>query len=1251
MALAVASLGGGALIKRRVPALLQYAPAPHIQPEEEALPEPSEGAEEKSDLLIISTVDGYLHGIAADRSGKRTKMWSLSSGGPMMTSMKRGDDDSIDYSVLPAADGTLLVHHQDSNGLRKTSVTARMLAEKTPFVNDDGLVFSGVRRSRLMGVDINSGSIFHQSDSLSEDPSQPGRPMPLGDSPEDELRPEDFSPPAALGSNARPLWIGRTDYTVRAFHSDSGIEAFNLSYSEVRPLGPMQRRSDLRPGRLIDGPGKPRADRDSMVISSLSGEVLLADTALSSEGESLVLSELSLGSPAASAFSVSEGADGGLPTFRAHRVVHQSTPLAASLAESSALVASDVRALLLRSSGELEKQLVVQDARRSSSLREQLFRLTGMSVVSSSARRASVKSLHQLVLSTDQRLSAGDYRLLPAAPDDHDDGRLVDPVLGDFSLSSGYDYFKASAGEAEGKLARRESSERESSFATLAEDALRAIETLLLAVLLLVVLLYASALALKRLGVRLPAQLERVDTVYRNALRFLGLDVSAQLSEDFAKDLETADTRAAQDGNQVGSLLLSSDVLGYGSHGTVVYKGSLNGRPVAIKRMLAQFNKAANREISLLIRSDGHANVVRYFLSEQKGEFIYLALQLCHMSLKDFVTRLQRSQLSRPPEERRLLRVPDEARVALQHIALGLNHLHSNRIVHRDIKPHNILLEQRAIDSDEVLNEETSFGLRHLGHYTLKISDMGLSKQLDKDGSSFASMSMSVQTGLPSTTLHSQTAQQPQVVNPVGTIGWQAPELMALRNQGLSSPTEEEGSETLSLDEDEEGSGSASPTLSSHRRTQRVDIFSLGCVYFYVLVPGEHPFGQWFEREANIMAGKADLDRLSGVQEAADLIARMLDKRPEARPSARQLCRHPFFWTAQRRLDFLVELSDLLEHEQADAPIVIAVETNAAAVVGRNWDRRLDQALLEDMGKYRKYDTCSVRDCLRVIRNKRNHFNELTTAMREIMAPMPSGFLGYFETKFPKLFMHCVKVACRFLSDDKKFREYCSTIAPLYSACPKQKSSDETDSSAVARANSSLVNTNGRDDRDDDSASTPKDEVRTHHQLALTESSDDRPGGLQFDGIVVWRGSALAEACGSHRGWMRDDVWWVNGRAPVRSKGRPAHLTRSSTDFRYRSRLCTHWELHRGTTCPMRKKGKCDFAHGPLELRVKDNRRERWGHARARELHEGDELRYSGGEDVLGAARSIERVRVKEGSISEFERSSGNFKRLSGDPG
>ena len=92
-----------------------------------------------------------------------------------------------------------------------------------------------------------------------------------------------------------------------------------------------------------------------------------------------------------------------------------------------------------------------------------------------------------------------------------------------------------------------------------------------------------------------------------------------------------------------GRLAVSPHVLGHGCHGTIVFAGEVRGegragrvatrglspppplqvdaRPVAVKRMLRTHNPAASREISLLIRSDGHPNVVRYFACEETPDF------------------------------------------------------------------------------------------------------------------------------------------------------------------------------------------------------------------------------------------------------------------------------------------------------------------------------------------------------------------------------------------------------------------------------------------------------------------------------------------------------------------------------------------------------------------------------------------------------------------------------------------------------
>jgi len=70
------------------------------------------------------------------------------------------------------------------------------------------------------------------------------------------------------------------------------------------------------------------------------------------------------------------------------------------------------------------------------------------------------------------------------------------------------------------------------------------------------------------------------------------------------------------------------------------------------------------REISLLIRSDGHPNVVRYFLKEHQGDFVYLGLQLCEMSLRDFISRLTVNPLEGP--------IPDAVRQSLLQVSCYL---------------------------------------------------------------------------------------------------------------------------------------------------------------------------------------------------------------------------------------------------------------------------------------------------------------------------------------------------------------------------------------------------------------------------------------------------------------------------------------------------------------------------------------------------------------------------------------------------
>jgi hypothetical protein len=142
--------------------------------------------------------------------------------------------------------------------------------------------------------------------------------------------------------------------------------------------------------------------------------------------------------------------------------------------------------------------------------------------------------------------------------------------------------------------------------------------------------------------------------------------------------------------------------------------------------------------------------------------------------------------------------------------------------------------------------------------------------------------------------------------------------------------------------------------------------------------------------------------------EAHDLVAGMLQSRPERRLTAAECLAHPFFWSDADRLAFLADASDRLECEPEHSPLRAAFEAHAASVVSPNWEARLDAALLDNLGKHRKYDFGSAIDCLRVIRNKKHHYMDLPPEVQEFLGPMPAGFVRYFlaPERFPRLLLY-----------------------------------------------------------------------------------------------------------------------------------------------------------------------------------------------------------------------------------------------------
>lgn len=457
---------------------------------------------------------------------------------------------------------------------------------------------------------------------------------------------------------------------------------------------------------------------------------------------------------------------------------------------------------------------------------------------------------------------------------------------------------------------------------------------------------------------------------------------------------------------QMGLLQVNTDQqLGTGSNGTVVFAGKWDGRDVAVKRMLVEFNEIASHETRLLRESDDHPNgrwkhharfhdnwltcilVIRYYAQQERAAFLYIALELCQASLADIVQR--------PSQFRELAQAGErDMQNVLYQITNGLDHLHSLRIVHRDLKPQNILVNLGKDKRPRLL-----------------VSDFGLCKKLEGGESSFGA-----------TTAHA-----------AGTSGWRAPELLLDDDGPVNTSMTLDPHSSLHSTSGSGLLGGETMGPNQRRVTRAIDIFSLGLVFFYVLTKGNHPFdcGDRYMREVNIRKGKYNLDNLDSLgdfaHEAKDLISAMLHANPRARPTTKEVMAHPFFWNAKKRLAFLCDVSDHFEKEQRDppSPALATLEDAAPRVIETDFLRQLPREFVDSLGKQRKYTGTRMLDLLRALRNKRNHYEDMPESLRRTVGALPDGYLSFWSTRFPNLLLACWNVVWDVEWDGlPRFKEY-----------------------------------------------------------------------------------------------------------------------------------------------------------------------------------------------------------------------------------
>ena len=144
--------------------------------------------------------------------------------------------------------------------------------------------------------------------------------------------------------------------------------------------------------------------------------------------------------------------------------------------------------------------------------------------------------------------------------------------------------------------------------------------------------------------------------------------------------------------------------IGNGSNATCVYVGIMeDGSEVAVKRIFKQSGDGSGEnenKILSLVDTAKSCSIVNYRHCLQDDFFMYLIVDLCEENLKDHINSQTVEYLQQHGPR------------MTKEILIGLQFLHGKGILHRDLKPTNILVDVR-------------------GH--MRLADFGISRVLNED--------------------------------------------------------------------------------------------------------------------------------------------------------------------------------------------------------------------------------------------------------------------------------------------------------------------------------------------------------------------------------------------------------------------------------------------------------------------------------------------------------------------------------------
>lgn len=408
-------------------------------------------------------------------------------------------------------------------------------------------------------------------------------------------------------------------------------------------------------------------------------------------------------------------------------------------------------------------------------------------------------------------------------------------------------------------------------------------------------------------------------------------------------------------------------VLGEGSNGTCVFRGLFEEtKAVAVKRMVYHRTtnlKEVNTEVNMLRKLD-HPNIIRYRLFDRDKDFLYIVLDLCATSLTNCIRKGVLMQQNISENSKSHLKI-----CLLKDILSGLGYLHREGVIHRDLKPQNVLVKRTVL---------SEFGI------TAVISDFGLSLEMGEDKTHV-------------------TATE------AGSKGWKPKEVLGSGKKHFKKSTDIFAFGCL-----------AQFVLSKNKSSDLNNRFV-------------HPFGQVVSRERNIVLGRrvARLSKEGNTSNSeVDLIGDVLIgtciiSDPEMRPSALELENHPLFWSYAVKLRFVEKIFNDYKDKFEEDPVVKILEESWKKYGPREVDQKIPESwgyhvFCKKLAKQSKPSPKSLfNGLLRNMRNIQQHSREAVgryttthkdpdsdeeTTLKQVLGDCSDTDIGrYFFTRIPIL--------------------------------------------------------------------------------------------------------------------------------------------------------------------------------------------------------------------------------------------------------